>query len=182
MVWDEFHANWDALVARCEHILEMLRQHHHASAEEKLDGEELPEDYSGEVRKVLIAQRIKQRFFRKAVLSSYKNRCCITGISDNRLLVASHIVPWSEDKSIRLHPGNGLCLSALHDKAFDSFLFSLTNDFRIVLSEQMRNVKDDFLKKTFHPLENTLIELPDRFKPEAKFLEWHRQKMFEKIR
>ena len=153
-----------------------------SGAEAKGEILSLPEDYSGEVRKVLIAQRIKQRFFRKAVLSSYKNRCCITGISDNRLLVASHIVPWSEDKSIRLHPGNGLCLSALHDKAFDSFLFSLTNDFRIVLSEQMRNVKDDFLKKTFHPLENTLIELPDRFKPEAKFLEWHRQKMFEKIR
>ena len=35
-----------------------------------------------------------QALFRSAVLSAYRNRCCITGLLDPRLLVASHIVPW----------------------------------------------------------------------------------------
>jgi len=40
------------------------------------------------------------------------------------LLIASHIVPWSKDKQNRLNPRNGLCLSALHDKAFDRGMIS----------------------------------------------------------
>jgi len=35
------------------------------------------------------------------------------------LLVASHIVPWRSDPGNRLNPKNGLCLSAIHDRAFD---------------------------------------------------------------
>ena len=36
-----------------------------------------------------------------------------------KLLVASHIIPWSENKEERLNPTNGICLSSLYDKAFD---------------------------------------------------------------
>jgi len=35
---------------------------------------------------------------------------------------ASHIVPWAEDERNRLNPRNGLCLNALHDRAFDRHL------------------------------------------------------------
>lgn len=48
---------------------------------------------------------------------------CVSGVSDARFLVASHIVAWKEDASIRLNPANGLCLSTIHDKAFDNHLF-----------------------------------------------------------
>ena len=83
-------------------------------------------------------QRIKQDFFRRAVLASYRGRCCISGVGEPRLLIASHIVPWREDKANRLNPSNGLCLSAIHDKAFDSYLFSLTDDGRVVLSAALK--------------------------------------------
>lgn len=43
----------------------------------------------------------------------------MSGLAEPRLLIASHIVPWSKDKTNRLNPSNGLCLSAIHDRAFD---------------------------------------------------------------
>ncbi|MHB9101377.1 MAG: HNH endonuclease, partial [Sulfuricella sp.] len=54
-----------------------------------------------------------QRAFANAVKSNYEYRCAITGIETRDFLVASHIVPWSEDQSIRLDPSNGICLSLL---------------------------------------------------------------------
>ena len=66
--------------------------------------------------------RTNQSFFRRMILASYDARCAITGISEPELLVASHIVPWSVDKAVRLDPRNGICLNALHDRAFDKGL------------------------------------------------------------
>ncbi|CAM5321173.1 Restriction endonuclease OS=Rhodanobacter lindaniclasticus OX=75310 GN=B1991_05895 PE=4 SV=1 [Rhodanobacter lindaniclasticus] len=125
-------------------------------------------------------QRIKQDFFRRAVLSGYRGRCCISGVSDTRFLIASHIVPWRDDKANRLNPSNGLCLSAIHDKAFDQYLFSLTDDNRIVLSEQLKASKDVFLQKVFLPIEDHAVELPDRFRPELAFIRHHRETMLRK--
>ena len=101
----------------------------------------------------------------------------MSGVSDKRLLVASHIVAWSEDASIRLHPGNGLCLSAIHDKAFDSHLFSLTDDYRVLLSGQLEQTHDDFLRQIFWPVDGLQIKLPERFRPEIEFLRRHRNRM-----
>lgn len=81
--------------------------------------------------------RLQQGFFRSRILSAYGSKCCVSGISHSALLVASHIVPWSVDKKNRLNPRNGLCLNALHDKAFDRGLMWLESDYRIAFSEQI---------------------------------------------
>lgn len=179
-VWDEFHADWDALALECEALLEALRAQQHQPAVDPELGDSIDhesQDYSGEMRQALVKLRVRQVFFRRAVLSGYRNRCCITGISDPRLLVASHIVPWREDAAIRLHPGNGLCLSALHDKAFDQYMFSLTDDHRIVLSADLESTRDDFLREVFHPIADRKIELPERFVPPVCFVQRHRARM-----
>lgn len=137
---------------------------------------ESEEEYSGETRSTVIQQRVGQGFFRRAVLSSYGNKCCISRVSDQRFLVASHIVPWKDDASIRRHPGNGLCLSAIHDRAFDGHLFSLTDDYRVVLSEQLKATKDEFLKQVFWSIDGAPISLPDRFVPEVDFVARHRSR------
>ena len=46
-----------------------------------------------------------------------------------KLVITSHIVPWCEDSQNRLNPQNGLCLSALHDRAFDQGLITVLPDF-----------------------------------------------------
>ena len=181
-VWDEFHADWDTLALECEAMLESLRV---KDAQPPVDSDladelaDVPQDFFGETRRAFVNMRVRQAFFRRAVLSGYRNRCCISGVSDPRLLVASHIVPWRDDPTIRLHPGNGLCLSALHDKAFEHHLFSLTDDHRVVLSRALENASDLFLKEVFHPIADRKIELPERFMPERSFVQRHRQRMLE---
>lgn len=167
-VWDEFHADWERLAVECQ----LLRQQLDKNSASELDNESdafLPEDFIGETRQVLTTQRIKQHFFRRAVLSSYRGRCCMSGLSDSRLLIASHIVPWSSDKANRLNPSNGLCLSAIHDRAFDKGLISLTDDFRVVLSNDLRKRDETFVKTIFLPLDNHQIECQSDFSPTQHF-------------
>jgi len=127
---------------------------------------------------VITTQRIKQHFFRRAVLSSYRGRCCMCGVSDPRLLVASHIVPWSKDKANRLNPSNGLCLSAIHDRAFDKGLITLTDDFKIVVSKELKRKNEPFIMEVLLPLNGRTIEPPERFAPQAEFIAWHRKELF----
>lgn len=175
-VWDEFHTNWDALVEQSAFLRISLSGNDDVQESLITDELDAEQDFTGETRIAPIRQRVKQSFFRRAVLSSYGEKCCVSGVSDRRFLVASHIVAWSEDASIRLHPGNGLCLSAIHDKAFDSHLFSLTDDYRVVLSEQLKQTRDDFLRQIFWPVDGLQIRLPERFRPETKFLRRHRDR------
>jgi len=42
----------------------------------------------------------------------------ISDIANVELLNASHIIPWRVDSTNRLNPRNGICLNALHDRAF----------------------------------------------------------------
>jgi hypothetical protein len=175
-IWDEFHADWEALAVESE----MLRRKLDADAQPMDDAEEqlIPEDFTGETRKVVTEQRIKHSFFRRAVLSSYRGRCCMSGLSESRLLVASHIVPWSKDKANRLNPSNGLCLSAIHDRAFDKGLITISDDMRVVVSEELKRNKEAFVIEVLLPLEGKAIELPERFAPQTEFITWHRNELF----
>jgi len=179
-VWEEFHADWDRLAVDCLHIHEQLRVEKGVPLSEEIENIESEDvdDFTGEARRVVIEQRIRQNFFRRAVLSSYRGRCCISGLSDARLLIASHIVPWSKDKENRLNPRNGLCLSALHDKAFDRGLITLDDDFRVMLSRDLEQKNEPFVQQFFHPLAGRVITLPERFVPDKGFLARHRDGVF----
>jgi len=179
-VWKEFHADWEGLATECARLRFRLRAKHGQAERVSLDEDELEElrDFTGETRLALTCQRINQQFFRRAVLSSYRGRCCMSGLSETRLLVASHIVPWSKDKANRLNPSNGLCLSALHDKAFDCGLLTLSDDCRVVLSATLQRSDDRFAREVLHPLEDRSIELPERFVPDRSLIARHREKVF----
>lgn len=177
-VWEEFHADWEKLAVECE----MLRRNFDAGVPtiDEADEQLVPEDFTGETRKVITEQRIKQNFFRRAVLSSYHGRCCMSGLSEPRLLIASHIVPWSKDKANRLNPSNGLCLSAIHDRAFDKGLITLSDAFEVIVSDELKERSDPFINKVILPLQGKPIELPERFLPDAAFIARHRQEVFQK--
>ncbi len=178
-VWHEFHADWERLIGECEDIRQGLMQQLGLKPvqPQAVDDDYTLSDYTGEMRKAIVQQRIKQDFFRRAVLASYRGRCCISGVSEPRLLVASHIVPWREDKANRLNPSNGLCLSAIHDKAFDNHLFSLTDDYGVVLSKGFELTSDMLLREIFWTVQNHKITLPERFLPDPVFVQRHREQM-----
>lgn len=102
----------------------------------------------------------------------------MSGLSEPRLLIASHIIPWSKDKANRLNPSNGLCLSAIHDRAFDKGLITLTDDFKVVVSKELKRKKESFVTEVLLPLEGRMIEPPERFAPQPEFVTWHRNELF----
>jgi predicted restriction endonuclease len=102
----------------------------------------------------------------------------MSGLTEQRLLIASHIVPWSKDKANRLNPSNGLCLSAIHDRAFDKGLIAIDDDFKIVVSEELMRRDEQFIKDVLVPLNGKMIELPERFMPSVEFLSRHRADLF----
>lgn len=84
----------------------------------------------------LVVQRVGQDIFREALLRYWNGQCPLTGISDPRLLRASHIVAWAEcnDDAHRLDVHNGLLLSALWDAAFDCGAISFAADGSVLVS------------------------------------------------
>jgi putative restriction endonuclease len=179
-IWADFHSDWEGLALECEQLRKMLGAIPTIDRTDELgaDDLQLPDNFIGETRRVFTEQRIKQNFFRRAVLASYRGRCCMCGLSDPRLLIASHIVPWSKDKANRLNPSNGLCLSALHDRAFDKGLITLTDDWKVVLSGELRNRNEPFVQSVLMPIEGHVIEVPERFIPDPAFLQRHRSEIF----
>ena len=136
-------------------------------------------DHSGEDRIVQSKERIGQSFFRAAVLNAYGQRCCITGLSVTSLLVASHIVPWRQDKQHRLNPRNGLALSALHDRAFDLGLIIINDNMTVRVSANHPAKDDAFFATSIRHYEGRQIHLPQKFGIGEEFLAFHREHIFQ---
>lgn len=87
----------------------------------------------------LVVRRVGQTLFRQALLKYWNGRCALTGISDEPLLRASHIVAWADCDSdaLRLDVHNGLLLSALWDAAFDAGLIGFGDDGTILSSSTL---------------------------------------------
>jgi putative restriction endonuclease len=175
-VWNEFVGDWDRLAYESEKLLALKtgKQVEEISEVELLD---LPK--MGKERESIVKVRVNQSFFRQAVLAAYDFKCCITGLEIPELLNASHIIPWSKDEANRVNPRNGLCLNAIHDRAFDRGLLTITPDFKIKISQLVKkrnksNAIQDFLLR----FDGSEINKPTRFLPDVEFLKYHNKNVF----
>ena len=176
-IWDEFFNNWDILPYESEKLLANLEN----TTLEKLNNiPEISLPKEGKTREQLVKVRVNQSFFRSSILASYNNTCCITGIQQPDFLIAGHIKPWSLDKKNRLNPQNGIAINALHDKAFESGLLTITTDYKIKISpilfkqKKSKSIEDYFLK-----YDNQDMILPSRFLPDIEFLKYHNENRFK---
>ncbi len=177
IVWNEFNGNWEKLAFESEVL---LAQFQNKSIEEiiEFDLDDLPE---GKERETVIKARVNQSFFRSTILSSYNQKCCITGLSIPDFLVASHIIPWKSNAKNRLNPHNGLCLNSIHDKAFDRGFITITPDFKVLISKYFNDYSNEnAVKELFLKYNNKSIILPDKFLPSKDFLDFHYQTIFKK--
>lgn len=180
-VWDEFHADWERLALQSAKIALGLGAVHTASLS-NVDEEEWAEieNFAADGKKAWVEVRTKQAFFRKTVISSYQARCCMSGLGVRSLLIASHIIPWKKDRLNRLNPRNGLCLSALHDRAFDKGLITVTPELRIKVSKELKtSASEKFVASSLLSLEGERLTLPEKFLPEPRFLEYHAKNIFQ---
>ena len=130
--------------------------------------------------KATLRVRRGQQFFRQSILNAYGVRCCVSGINVPQLLVASHIKPWRDFPRERLDPRNGLCLSALHDAAFDAGLIALNTKFALMLSKRLSDhMPQSALEQNFAVFEGKAIRLPDKLaEPDREYLRYHRESIF----
>ena len=174
-VWDEFANRREDLALLYHELVQKLKGGDTLADDEAI---KTPPGMDG----IRLAQyRINQSFFRKSVLSAYEYSCCITGLTDTRLLIASHIKPWAKCNSgnERTDATNGLCLNALHDKAFDKGLITIDNDFKVVISRVLKDaIPHDTFVDYFVRYEGKRINLPSRGKPSESYLSYHREHIF----
>lgn len=175
-VWNEFYNNLDENAFQSEKLLAELEG---ASIEDSivLTVPYLPKE--GIERETTVKVRVNQSFFRKSVLASYNYTCCITGLKNPELLIAGHIVPWSIDISNRLNPRNGITINALHDRAFECGLITITPDYKIKISNELigrskEPVETDYFMQ-YHGRE---IFLPSKFLPDPDLLKKHNDERF----
>lgn len=178
-IWDEFYHNQEELVFLSEQI---LAQKENTSIENKY--QELLfdiKDLKGETAIRQVKTRVNQSVFRQMVLANYSVKCAITGIDIPELLLASHIMPWSINEEHRLNPENGICLSALYDKAYDKGIIGITPNYEVIFSTSLKSKKEtSFFKNNFAPIENLKISEPLKYLPKKEFLEFHLDTIFLK--
>lgn len=174
-VWNEFQQDWERSSFESEKLLARTRGIS-LEREAEIDESDLPRE--GKERERVVKQRVNQHFFRSAILAAYERQCCVTGLAIPQLVVASHVVPWALNKEARVNPRNGLCLNALHDRAFDRGLVTLTTDFRVKLSPRLGMAKKSPASEWLAGFDGQPIKMPQRFQPDQTFLQWHRENVF----
>ncbi len=82
----------------------------------------------------LVEARVGQGDYRKRLLEE-KSECLISKVNDERLLIASHIKPWSVSNKIeKIDHYNGLALTPTYDRMFDQGFISFHDDGTIIIS------------------------------------------------
>ncbi|MGC8561510.1 MAG: HNH endonuclease [Phycisphaerae bacterium] len=134
---------------------------------------------------------LRNRGFRQAVIESYCFTCAVCGlkISSPDLLFweveAAHIVP--NYLLGRDDIWNGIALCRLHHWAFDVGWFTVLDDYRIKISEELNHLPADFGKiggynfiRAFAS-ERRVILLPKQEStyPDRNAIRWHRQNVFQ---
>lgn len=178
-IWDEFFGNKELLIFESEKI---LAEKENISIDTKF-GEILFDikDLKGETKLREVKTRVNQNVFRQIVVANYSGKCAITGIDLPELLFASHIVPWAKNENERLNPENGICLSALYDKAFDKGLIGLNEKYEVIISSRLKKKNDaNYYGKYFASIEKQSICLPQRYLPKREFIQYHLDEIFDK--
>ena len=173
VVWNKYFGHWDQLAYDAEILIAKLKNKE-LEQSLKIDLSNLPK---GEERKQEVKRRINQTFFRDTVLSSYENKCCITGINNAKLLNACHIVGWSEDETNRTNPQNGLCLNVLFHKAYDENLIGISPDYEVFVSKDFFGAKlkevDSLTREYVMSYNKKRLIMPKRFLPDRDLLAMH---------
>lgn len=186
-MWNGFHADLNEAVPASEDALRAL-----FGADEGSELEVLPKE-GVRVRKrpphgptettANVKLRRGQEYFRDAVLNNFGGSCGVTKLAVRDLLIASHILPWGMPVAERLNVRNGLCLSRLHDAAFDRGLIAFDDEFRLLLSPRLKAaLPQRSVAENFGAYAGERLNFPDdAAPPELAFLSQHRATLFRKM-
>lgn len=117
--------------------------------------------------------RLGQASFRKSLLKELKI-CPITGVSEKRILMASHIKPWAISNDFeRLDINNGFIFSPTIDKLFDKGLITFEDNKELIVSSTLSAINVDKLGIIAGKI-YTRLPIESR----KKYLDYHRNSIF----
>lgn len=111
-----------------------------------------------------VKQRLHQASFREAVIAAYDGRCALSGLPEQRLLDAAHIVSDKNERMGQPIVPNGLPLSKIHHAAFDAHLIGIDPDYRLHVSDRLLYQKDGPMLEALKQLNGQALHLPNRVK------------------
>lgn len=181
-IYRDFQADWNEMLYQSEVLLAKYKNK--TIEEEYSEWEdadlEILKTKKGLDKERLVKTRVNQSLFRRIITTNYSNSCAVCSLNIDKLLVASHILKWSENQKERLNPENGLCLCNIHDKAFELGYLGITGDYQLNISDELSAVSEETYVAMFKRHQNQKIKLPDKFYPNPSFLDNHYQSTFRK--
>ena len=137
--------------------------------------EEIEESAIDTAKKIQLHRaRVGQGEYRKNLLASCPF-CPITLVSDDRLLIASHIKPWVDSNDFeKVDPLNGFMLTPTFDRLFDRGFLSFTDDKKTILSPFLSNMTYSKLNISDN---KTIPHLPVTGR--ENYLKYHRKNIFK---
>ena len=109
-----------------------------------------------------VKQRLHQASFREAVITAYNGRCALSGLPEQRLLDAAHIISDKDEQLGQPVVPNGLPLSKIHHAAFDAHLIGIDPDYRLHVSERLLDLHDGPMLDALKQLDGGMLYLPTR--------------------
>ena len=128
----------------------------------------------GSTTKLQIVQARRGQGVFRDNLTKVELRCRVTGLRDQRFLVASHIKPWSKSNDAEKIDGyNGLLLAPHIDRLFDRGLISFADNGTILTSTSLpEEVAKSWISTPISP-----TPFADK---QVAYLEYHRNSIFRR--
>jgi putative restriction endonuclease len=125
---------------------------------------------------------VRSAGFRQAIVTAYDHRCVLCGmriVTENgrTAAMAAHIIPWSHSHND--DPRNGLCLCRMCHWVFDEGLATVTAQYHVCLSTQLRgqtNIAGHLLTLNGRPI---FEPIDSAWNPDTEALEWHTREIFQ---
>lgn len=163
---DELPLTHQKLVHEAEPNAEVLEDLHRIE-----DDKTVPETQRIQLAKA----RVGQGLFRKRVIL-LDQTCRVTGVSDKRVLIASHIKAWKDsDNAERISGYNGILLSPHVDALFDDHLITFESDGQMHVH---MSLPEDVLQRW--SIDSAKRVAPFRTE-QSNFLAHHRERFARKI-
>ncbi|NEP80059.1 MAG: HNH endonuclease [Okeania sp. SIO3B3] len=124
---------------------------------------------------------IRDGIFRKAVVHTYNYKCAFCGMKvtmsiKQNIVDGAHIKPFAKFYDNRIDNGISFCKN--HHWAFDKGLFTITDDYKIIVSNNFLEKSPN--SKPMKEFNSNQLWLPNQKEsfPRIEALKWHRQNVF----
>lgn len=131
---------------------------------------------SDKQRKAMIDARVGQGKYREKLLEECMY-CPFTQVNDERILIASHIKPWSKSNDReKTDPKNGFIFTPTFDSLFDKGFITFSDEKMLIVSNWLSPLNQKRLQ-IYTGKKLNLLPLDEK---RIKYLEYHREHIFKK--